>query len=154
MLGRVSLLFSSLHTVYNGFQHTQCSPAYWLQTARWTNLYSERKSVCLFLFLPDLGINLRKFQQVSACMNCFFLFHWPVSCLFKFVFKVVSASFNTDWVRREVDLLVLRFVVNTLNMRHRSASCLTTAVWLQGYTMAHLTWFRRCVDGAAGVTWN
>lgn len=118
MLGQVSLLFSSLHTVYNGFQHTQCSPAYWLQTARWTNLYSERKSVCLFLFLPDLGSNLRKFQQVSACMNCFFLFRWPVSCLFKFVFKVVSASFNTDWVRREVDLLVLRFVVNTLNIYH------------------------------------
>lgn len=59
MLGGVSLLFSSLHTVYNGF----------------------------FFF--------------------FFAF---------FVFKVVSASFNTDWVKREVGLLVLRFVVNTLSI--------------------------------------
>lgn len=73
MLGGVSLLFPSLHTVYNGFQHTQCSPAYWLQTARWTNLYSERKSVCLFLFLPDLGINLRKLIPISFCLYELFL---------------------------------------------------------------------------------
>lgn len=51
-------------------------------------------------------------------MNCFFLFCLPVSCLFKFVFKVVFAFFNIDWVRREVDLLVLRFEVNTLNISH------------------------------------